>query len=131
MNVDALRKYCLSFPQATENLQWGDDLCFKVKGKLFTVVSLEAVPPGMCFKCAPEKFAELCEQEGIGPAPYVGRYKWVYVEGLNRLPDAELRDLIRQSYEMVAGKAKAGVKVKTGARRKTSLGVKSSRRRRR
>ena len=40
MNVESLRKYCLAFPQATENLQWGDDLCFKVGGKIFTVVSL-------------------------------------------------------------------------------------------
>jgi|SRR5580698_9556265 predicted DNA-binding protein (MmcQ/YjbR family) len=107
MNIDSLRKYCLSFPQATENLQWGDDLCFKVGGKLFTIVSLEAVPQGLCFKCTPEKFAELCEQEGIRPAPYVGRYKWVYLDRLNVLPDSELRDLIRQSYEMVASKVKA------------------------
>jgi len=106
MNLDSLRKYCLSFPQATENLQWGEDLCFKVGGKIFTVVSLGSVPQGLCFKCSPEKFAELCEQKGIGPAPYVGRYKWVLLERLNLLSDSELRDLIRQSYEMVASKAK-------------------------
>ncbi|MFZ0286282.1 MAG: MmcQ/YjbR family DNA-binding protein [Terriglobales bacterium] len=106
MNIDSLRKYCLSFPQATENLQWGDGLCFKVGGKIFVVVSLEAVPQSLCFKCTPEKFAELCEQEGIAPAPYVGRYKWVLVERLNLLPDSELRELIRASYEMVSSKAK-------------------------
>jgi predicted DNA-binding protein (MmcQ/YjbR family) len=106
MNVDAIRKYCLSFPQATENLQWGGDLCFKVGGKIFTVMSLESVPQGLCFKCTAEKFAELCEHEDIRPAPYVGRYKWVLLERLNALPDPDLRDLIRQSYEMVAGKAK-------------------------
>jgi predicted DNA-binding protein (MmcQ/YjbR family) len=106
MNLDSIRKYCLSFSQATENLQWGDDLCFKVGGKIFTIVSLASVPQALCFKCTPEKFAELCEQEGIRPAPYVGRYKWVLLERLNVLPDSELRDLIRQSYEMVASKTK-------------------------
>ncbi len=106
MNLDSIRKYCLSFPQATENLQWGEDLCFKVAGKIFTVVSLGSVPQSLCFKCSPEKFAELCEQEGICPAPYVGRYKWVLIERLNLLPDSELRELIRDSYEMVASKAK-------------------------
>jgi len=110
MNLDSIRAYCLSFPQATENLQWGEDLCFKVKGKIFTVLSLGSVPQSLCLKCTPESFAELCEREGIGPAPYVGRYKWVLLERLNLLPDSELRDLIRKSYEMVATKAKPKTK---------------------
>jgi predicted DNA-binding protein (MmcQ/YjbR family) len=117
MNLESLRKYCLSFPQATENLQWGEDLCFKVAGKIFTVVSLGSVPQALCFKCSPDKFAELCEQDGIRPAPYVGRYKWVLLERLNALPDPELRELIRQSYEMVASKTKA--RTKPNLRRKT------------
>src|SRR5271167_3127627 len=114
MNVDSVRIYCLSFPQARENLQWGDDLCFKVAGKIFAVLSLASVPPGLCFKCTPEKFLELCEHDGIRPAPYVGRYKWVLLERLDLLGDGELKDLIRQSYEMIAAKDKvrSGVKVK-------------------
>lgn len=107
MDLDCLRRYCLAFPQATENLQWGDDLCFKVGGKIFATVSLDSAPQKLCFKCTPEKFAELIEQEGIIPAPYVGRYKWVLVEGLDVLWDAELQDLIRQSYQMVVAKAPA------------------------
>ena len=119
MNIDSIRKYCLSFPQATENLQWGDELCFKVKGKIFTIVSLGSVPQSICFKCSPEKFAELCEQDGIRPAPYVGRYKWALLERLNVLADSELREQIRQSYEMVASKAKIATKPrKKAARRK-------------
>jgi predicted DNA-binding protein (MmcQ/YjbR family) len=106
MNVDSIRKYCLSFPQATENLQWGEDLCFKVGGKIFAVLSLDSVPPSLCFKCAPETFAELCEQEGIKPAPYVGRYKWVLLESLDVLGNEELEELILQSYEMVVAKGK-------------------------
>ena len=106
MNVDAVREFCLSFPGATENLQWGDDLCFKVGGKIFAIVSLRSVPPHLCFKCTPEKFAELCEVEGIGPAPYVGRYKWVLVEGLQILRREEVRELISQSYEMVVAKGR-------------------------
>jgi predicted DNA-binding protein (MmcQ/YjbR family) len=103
MNVDSIRAYCLSFPQATENLQWGDDLCFKIRGKIFTIVGLDN--PRLCFKCTLEIFAELIEREDIHPAPYVGRYKWVMVDRLDAVPWDELRDLIRQSYEMVAAKA--------------------------
>ena len=101
MKVDALRKFCLSFRDATENLQWGDDLCFKVGGKIFAILGLDSVPQRICFKCSPETFAELTEREGIVPAPYVGRYKWVLVERLDAVTDSELRNLIQQSYGMV------------------------------
>ena len=98
MNVDSIRAYCLSFPKATEKLQWGDALCFK---------------------CAPETFAELIEREDIRPAPYVGRYKWVLLERLDAVHDSELEDLIRQSYEMVSTKApKTRTRQKTKSARK-------------
>ncbi|HVO80609.1 MAG TPA: MmcQ/YjbR family DNA-binding protein [Terriglobales bacterium] len=113
MDVDSLRRYCLAFPQATENLQWGDDLCFKVRGKIFAVLSLDSAPQKLCLKCTPEKFAELVEQQGIVPAPYVGRYKWVLLERLDILRDAELEDLIRQSYEMVAAKGRTSERRRT------------------
>jgi predicted DNA-binding protein (MmcQ/YjbR family) len=103
MNIDAIREFCLAFPQATENLQWGDDLCFKIGGKIFVIVGLDN--PRLCLKCMPDIFAELIEREDIRPAPYVGRYKWVMLDRLNAVPWDELRDLVRQSYEMVAKNA--------------------------
>ena len=112
MNVDSVRDYCLSFPQAKETLQWGETLCFKTGGKIFAMLSLAAVPPSLCFKCTAERFAELCEQEGIRPAPYVGRYKWVLLERLDVLSDEEIEDLIRQSHEMVTPRRKSKVKVR-------------------
>jgi predicted DNA-binding protein (MmcQ/YjbR family) len=103
MNVDAIREFCLAFPGATENLQWGDDLCFKIGGKIFAIVGLDN--PRLCFKCTPEIFAELIERDDIHPAPYVGRYKWVMLDRLDAVQWSELRELIRQSYEVVAAKA--------------------------
>jgi len=105
MNVDKIREYCLSFPQARENLQWGDDLCFKIGGKIFAILALTAIPQKVCFKCAADTFAELIEREDVRPAPYVGRYKWVLLDRIDALPRNELKDLIRQSYEMVRAKA--------------------------
>jgi predicted DNA-binding protein (MmcQ/YjbR family) len=118
MDVESIRHFCLSFPDAKENLQWGEDLCFKVRGKIFAVLDLGSVPQRLSFKCTPDKFSELTEQEGISPAPYVGRYKWVLLERLSVLPAPELKDLIRESYAMVASKAK--VKTSTRGTRKTS-----------
>jgi len=112
MNVDKIRAYCLAFPEATENLQWGDDLCFKIRGKIFVTLALTAVPQKLCFKCTPEIFAELTERPDIHPAPYVGRYSWVILDRLDALSQGELEDLVRQSYEMAAAKAP-----KSGARK--------------
>jgi predicted DNA-binding protein (MmcQ/YjbR family) len=108
MNVEFIQRFCLSFPHAKDNLQWGDNLCFKVGGKIFAVLALSSVPPRLSFKCTPEKFGELVEQDGIVPAAYVGRYCWVSVERLEALPWSELQDLLRTSYGMVVAQAKVG-----------------------
>lgn len=122
MNVESVRSYCLSFPQAKETLQWGETLCFKVAGKIFAMLSLNSIPPSLSFKCTPETFAELCEQEGICPAPYVGRYKWVLLERLNVLRNEETEDLIRQSYEMVQTKVNPKNRVKRKVKKRSTAG---------
>ncbi|MGA2354263.1 MAG: MmcQ/YjbR family DNA-binding protein [Terriglobales bacterium] len=105
-DVEWIRKLCLSFPDVIEDMPWGDDLCFKVRGKIFTgMVLSDGRFPRLTLKCAPEAFHELLEIEGISPAPYVGRYKWVMLANSSVLPANELEALIRQSYEMVAAKA--------------------------
>jgi predicted DNA-binding protein (MmcQ/YjbR family) len=121
MDANAIRKYCLSFPQATENLQWDDELCFKVGGKIFVMLGLDSLPQRMCFKCTPERFAELCELEDIRPAPYVGRYQWVMLDRLDALRDDELEDLIRQSYQTVRSKAKISHSKDSGGKKGKKL----------
>jgi predicted DNA-binding protein (MmcQ/YjbR family) len=125
MNTDTIREFCLTFPGATEKLQWGDELCFKVGGKIFAMLGLDN--PRLCFKCSPVSFAELIEREDVRPAPYVGRYKWVMLDRLGAVPWNELRELIRQSYEMVA--AKAGTGSKSASVKKTLKSNKARRKR--
>ena len=121
-DVEWIRELCLSFPDVTEDMPWGDDLCFKVRGKIFTGMVLSDGPfPRITLKCAPETFHELLEIEGISPAPYVGRYKWVMLANSNVLSASELESFIRQSYDLVAAqvpKKKAGVNKTRNKRRK-------------
>jgi predicted DNA-binding protein (MmcQ/YjbR family) len=105
-DVQWIRKLCLSFPDVTEDMPWGDDLCFKVRGKIFTgLVLSDGRFPRITLKCAPETFHELLEIEGISAAPYVGRYKWAMLANSNVLPADELESLIRKSYNLVEAKA--------------------------
>jgi predicted DNA-binding protein (MmcQ/YjbR family) len=101
MDIDSIRKHCLGFAHATENVQWGCDLCFKVDGKLFAVAPLEVAPVCLSFKCAPETFAELCERSDVIPAPYMARAQWVALQSLNAITDDELRELLAESYRLV------------------------------
>jgi predicted DNA-binding protein (MmcQ/YjbR family) len=104
MDIESIRAYCLSLPQATEGVQWDNDLLFRVSGKIFAVVSLEISPTRLSFKCTPEKFDELIELEGIIPAPYLARNQWVMLERLDALDEAEVKNLVKNSYEMICAK---------------------------
>ncbi len=104
MNVDWVRTVCLKLPKATENVQWGADLVFKVADKMFAVASLEPSKVCLSFKATPEDFAELTERPGIIPAPYLARAQWVALESFDALPASELRRLIEKSYALVVGK---------------------------
>src|SRR6266478_6966166 len=104
MNVDQLREICLSFPGATEQIQWGNDLVFKVGGKMFAVTPLEPAPVCLSFKASPENFAELTERPNIIPAPYLARAQWVALQTRDALPENELERLLRDSYDMVFAK---------------------------
>jgi predicted DNA-binding protein (MmcQ/YjbR family) len=104
MNVDWLREVCLSFLGVTEQIQWGNDLLFKVGGKMFAVTPLEPAPVWLSFKASPENFAELTERQNIIPAPYLARAQWVALQTNGALASNELAPLLRESYEMVFAK---------------------------
>jgi predicted DNA-binding protein (MmcQ/YjbR family) len=103
MTLDELRELCLSFPGATEGIQWEHDLLFRVGGKAFVFSSMNARPT-FSIKVTDEDFARLIEIEGIVPSPYLARYKWVLVEDAMALKKTELKQLISASYEMVRSK---------------------------
>jgi predicted DNA-binding protein (MmcQ/YjbR family) len=110
MNIEQLRTFCLSFPGATEDIKWGADLCFCVGAKMFCVTGADSIAGGMSIKCTPEKFDELIERDGIDPAAYVGRYKWVRIANLNAVTPGELKALIGESYRQVFDKLSAKIR---------------------
>ena len=86
MNVERARAFLLSLPHAVETMQWGDNLVFwvgdkAVGGKMFTLINLDASGgPVVSFAAGSEHAAELCEQKGLIPAPYLARAGWVAAE---------------------------------------------------
>lgn len=113
MDIESVRKFCLALPHVTEDVQWENDLLFRIGNKMFAVVSLESSDHCMSFKCTPETFAELTEREGIVPAPYVARYHWVALRRFDVLPERELKGLLKKAYQLILeklpGKLRAGL----------------------
>jgi len=104
MNVDWLRQVCLAFPGATEQIQWGNDLLFKVGGKMFAATPLEPAPVCLSFKASPENFPELTERPNIIPAPYLARAQWVALQSRDAVPLDELAQLLWESYDLVVAR---------------------------
>jgi len=103
MNIEQLRAFCLSLPKVTEDVKWGNDLCFLIAGKMFCVTGTGANMM-TSFKCDEEDFTELCERDGIIPAPYMARNKWVQVQKTSALSKSEWEAYIKKSYRLVASK---------------------------
>lgn len=120
--LEWVRAFCLSLPHATEDVKWEHNLLFRIAGKMFCVANLE---PGMgpskiAFKCAPERFAELVEIEGIIPAPYMAHNHWVSITEMDALRQPEIKQLILDSYKLVLAKlpkkTQAGLQATLSAR---------------
>ncbi|SRR5258705_906466 len=111
MDIESVREYCLSLPNVTERVQWGNDLLFCIGEKMFAVAGLD---PNhgvkLSFKCTPEKFEELIEADGVIPAPYVARYHWVALERFDVLPARELKTQLKTAYELVREKLPKKIK---------------------
>jgi predicted DNA-binding protein (MmcQ/YjbR family) len=134
MDFESIRKVCLSFPGATEDIQWEKDLLFRVGGKMFAVVGLEPEPDNVGFKCTPEVFGELTLRNGIIPAPYLARHHWVLVKDFDAVRKPELEKLLQSSYQLVlAGLPKkiresvGNTSIKSPAKKKSAVQVKKTR----
>jgi predicted DNA-binding protein (MmcQ/YjbR family) len=101
MSLAQVRQFCRSLPGVAEDVKWGNDLAFTIGGKMFCVICLDP-PHQISFKCTPETFAELIEQPGLIPAPYMARAMWVQEPELGTALGRRDRErLVKTSYELV------------------------------
>ena len=115
MRLPALKAFALGLPHTTVVKQWGECLVYKVAGKMFLIIALDAdVIDGVVFKCTPEEFDELTEIDGIAQAPYAAKRHWVRDADLSALPAAELERRIRRSYDLVVEKLTKKLRTELG-----------------
>ena len=101
MNIEEVRAFCLSMPNATEDFPFDEYvLAVRIGGKIFTLIPLNN-PGRMNLKCDPEKAIELREKyDGIEPGYHMNKKTWNTIH-FDQLPAALVKQLIVDSYELI------------------------------
>jgi predicted DNA-binding protein (MmcQ/YjbR family) len=103
MNAETLCTYCLSKNGAEETQPFGpENLVYKVGGKMFLLISLEAVPLQFNAKCDPDKALELRDQWAcVLPGYHMSKKHWNTIVVDRMVSDKLLLQWVDHSYSLV------------------------------
>lgn len=110
MNIEDFRAYCLSFKGAQDKMPFDKAtseydrnlLVFYVGDKWFCFVNVDVFD--FCsIKCPAQQIEELQDKyEGIKPGYHMNKKHWISVYFNSDVPKKTIKDLVKQSYDMVA-----------------------------
>lgn len=106
MERDALVDVITSLPGVALDYPFGENVAvYKVgdeKGKMFALIQEGSQPVRLSLKCDPT-LAELLREkyETVLPGYHLNKKHWNTIICSGQVPEDELRDLIRHSYELV------------------------------
>jgi predicted DNA-binding protein (MmcQ/YjbR family) len=111
-----LQKLCLGFPGASETFPFGPEhSVFKVEGKLFAISALERAPLSVSLKCEPELAEQLrAAHAGIEPGYHLNKRHWNTVTLDGSVPDAMVRDMVEDSYDLIVAAMPRAVRERLG-----------------
>ena len=106
MNIEEVRDYCLSLPGTEEAMPYGNDwVVFRIGGKIYLHIWLEAPIPTIAVKLLPERGEELREEyNAFSPAYHLNKKHWndIFIE--DTFPSEMIQGWIRESYDLVKSK---------------------------
>jgi len=106
MTRDEFDAFCKSLPATTHVIQWGNASVWKVGGKIFAICSRwgDGDHQRIGFKCSDMSYSLLTQQDGMIPAPYLARAKWVQMEKEGALSEEDLKAYITAAHKIIAAK---------------------------
>lgn len=109
MDIETLREYCLSKPDAEESFPFGPEtLVFKVWGKVFLLTGLDSPDLRFNVKCDPDKAVEIREEfPCVLPGFHMNKKHWNTIVVDGSVSAKQLNEWIDWSYDLVAGKKKS------------------------
>ena len=99
--------WCDEMPTATWEYPFGEQTAvFKISGKIFALVGLDASPTYITLKAIPEDGEVLRSQyDFIREGYHMNKRHWITVDLVPDVPMPEVRELIEDSYRLVAPKS--------------------------
>lgn len=106
MTRDEFNDFCQALKATTNVVQWGNASVWKIGGKIFAVCSTwgEGKHAKISFKCSDMTYSMLPQQQGIIPAPYLARAKWVQIEEAGAMSDEDVKAYIKMAYTIIGWK---------------------------
>lgn len=112
MNIEEIRDFALSLSNVTENLFADSWLTFRIGGKWFLLIQLDAPQPRIAVKLPPYVGERLREEvAGVHPAYHLNKKHWndLYIEQLDK---NFICDQILTSYHLILNNLPKTVKQK-------------------
>lgn len=107
MDHQMVEDYLLSFADTVREFPFGEGVAvYKVGGKMFALMDEKKTPVNLSLKCDPLLAETLRERyETVLPGYHLNKKHWNTMILTGQLPWEEVQDLIRHSYQLVAGPA--------------------------
>lgn len=97
--------FCSSLPSTNKVIQWGGAHVWKVGEKVFAIGGWSKEDdPYVTFKCSPQSYQIMKDQDGLRPAPYFASrgMKWIQMTSTESLSKDDLKIYLRESYRLAA-----------------------------
>lgn len=106
MDVEQIREFALSLDGSQESFPFGpDNLVFKVNGKMFLLLSLDAIPLQFNVKCDPDEALLLREEYAcVLPGYHMNKKHWNTIKADGTLSSHQLKEMIKTSWKLVQKK---------------------------
>ncbi|MEO9827559.1 MAG: MmcQ/YjbR family DNA-binding protein [Paracoccaceae bacterium] len=106
MTREQFNAFCQEMKATSHVVQWGNSDVWKVGDKVFALCGWNDGNDAFTFKVGDIAFEVLGAEPGIRPAPYLASrgMKWLQVYESDAMSDESLKELIVESYRLVAAK---------------------------
>lgn len=103
MNAKTISEFASAMAGVVEEQPFGPDVdVFKVGGKIFAILDPESSPEAVSLKCDPDLAIELRrDYEAVIPGYHLNKRLWNTVRLDGTVPDDEIIQMIRHSYDQV------------------------------